>query len=92
MRMNGRLRRLERAAGVGRDDGCRACRDRRGFHLLVNVEELPDGTLRYPNDDKPKPCEQCGVVPEQVIAVVLAVVKTREDVARLAAEGLYRPL
>jgi hypothetical protein len=82
MRMNGRLRRLERAAGVGRDDGCPACRDRRGYIVLVTARRQPDDTVAYP-EGEPTPCEQCGVVPEQVIAIVETVVETREDLARL---------
>jgi hypothetical protein len=83
VRLNTRLQRLEQRVV---DPGCPGCRDRRGFHVLVNVNELPDGTLTYPDDDKPKPCEQCGEVPEFSIEVVRKVVETREDIARLDAE------
>jgi len=65
------------------------CRDRRGCIVLVTGRRQPDDTVAYP-EGEPAPCEQCGVVPEQVIAIVETVVETREDLARLAAEGLYR--
>jgi hypothetical protein len=88
MRLSGRLQRLEQRLG---DDGCPACRDRRGCFVMVTSRCLPDGTVAYP-DEEPAPCDQCGIVPERVIEVVETVVETREDVARLTAEGRYRPL
>jgi hypothetical protein len=83
VKLHTRLQRLERRVV---DPGCPGCRERRGFNVLVNAHRLPDGTLAYPNDDEPKPCPQCGEVPESVIAVIRTVVETREDVARLKAE------
>lgn len=74
MKLTTRLQRLERRIG---DTGCSACRDRRGFHVLVNAQRLPDGTLTYPDDNQPKPCKQCGKIPELVIAVVRTLVTSR---------------
>jgi hypothetical protein len=86
--MNHRLRRLEQRAG---DDGCPACRDRRGCHVLVNARRLPDGTLTYPDGAKPQPCDPCGEIPEAITTIIMHVVKTREDMARQAAADLFRP-
>jgi hypothetical protein len=86
-KLNTRLQRLEQRVG---EPGCPACRDRRGFHVMVTAERLPDGTLTYPNDDMPKPCEKCGEIPE-AITIIMHVVKTREDMARQAAADLFRP-
>jgi hypothetical protein len=86
MRMKGRLQRLERAAGVGRDEGCPACRDRRGRIVFATSQMMPDGTT-VPQGDWPAPCEACGGVPEFTIEMVRPVVQTREDMDRPAAEG-----
>jgi hypothetical protein len=83
VKLNTRLQRLEQRVG---DPGCLACRDRRGRHVLINALKLPDDTLTYPNNDHPLPCEQCGLVPEFVIAVVQKVVKSRADLAGLEAQ------
>ena len=79
-----RLRKLERAAG-GRDAGCRACRDRRGYIVIGTARRLPDGTTA-PEGDWPAPCEACGDFPEQIIEIVHTLVKTRQDLARREAE------
>jgi hypothetical protein len=83
VRLSTRLLRLEQRVV---DPGCPGRRDRRGRPVLVNVQELPDGTVTYPDDDEPKPCEQCGEIPEVITTIIMQVVKTREDVARLEAE------
>ena len=80
MRMHGRLTRLERAAGVGRDDGCPACHDRRGRIVVTASQRLPDGTTA-PEGDWPAPCEQCGAMPEQIIEMVKPVLDGRGEPA-----------
>ena len=67
MRMTNRLRRLEEAAGVGCDDGCPACRERRV--ICVTSQRLPDGTT-VPEGHWPAPCEACGGMPEIIIEAV----------------------
>jgi hypothetical protein len=67
------LEKLERQKPV--DHSCPACRERKGHHALVGVTQFADGTIVYP-DDAPKPCEQCGVIPEFVIQVVMEVVES----------------
>jgi hypothetical protein len=83
MKLSTRLQRLEQRVG---EPGCPACRERRGFNVLVNARRMPDGTVTYPDDDRPKPCEKCGEVPELIIEIVRVVVETRADLARLDAE------
>jgi hypothetical protein len=73
MRMNGRLRRLERAAGVGPDDGCPMCRDRRGHIVFTTSQRMSDGST-IPEGDWPLPCEQCGEIAEQIIEIVKPIV------------------
>jgi hypothetical protein len=86
-----RLHALEQSLG-GRYDDCPACRERRGVHVVMRARRLLDGTLAYLDGPKPKPCDHCGQIPEAVTTIIMQVVKTPEDLARLAAEGLYRPL
>ena len=80
MRMNGRLRRLEAAAGVGRDHGCPACRDRRGRFVFTTSQRLPDGTT-MPEGDWPMPCKACGVTPEIIIEAVRPIMHKRREAA-----------
>jgi hypothetical protein len=70
------LEKLERLKPA--DQSCPACRDRRGRHLWLNVTEFPDGTVAYPDNDAPAPCEECGVVPEFVIQIVRRVAEGTE--------------
>jgi hypothetical protein len=78
VRLQNRLRRLEQAVGLG-DDDCPACRDRRGFSLLVTRREGEEA----PPDAWPKPCPHCGEVPERVIEIVTVVVTTHEEAVAL---------
>jgi hypothetical protein len=80
VRAKARLARLERELG---NPGCPACRDRRRFSVVVEIEDLPDGTVR---DLAPRPaaCDVCGEIPEQIIEIAYVVVTTREEVDRLA--------
>jgi hypothetical protein len=66
MNLRARLRRLERTTI---DAGCPACRERRGWTVLLTARRLPDGTVA-PVEGEPQPCVRCGQVPEQIIAVV----------------------
>jgi len=49
--------------------GCPACRDRRGYCVLLTVRRGPNGE-EVPDPNEPKPCRACGKVPEQIIEVV----------------------
>jgi hypothetical protein len=63
MRLRGRLRNVETSArrqGL-LPVGCPECRERRGRHVLVDVDQ---GLA------EPAPCPRCGTVPEFVIEVV----------------------
>jgi len=86
MRMSSRLRRLEEAAGVGRDDGCPACRDRRGRFVFTTSQRMPDGTTA-PEGEWPEPCEQCHVVPEFIIEAVRPITQARGEAADLACRA-----
>ncbi len=79
MRMNTRLRRLEEAAGVGRDDGCPTCRDRHGPIVLATSQRMPDETIR-PEGEWPAPCGACGVVPEFIIEAVKPIAAAQDEV------------
>jgi hypothetical protein len=81
VRLHSRLQRLG-----GRNDGCPACRDRRGRIVIVTSRRLLDGTT-VPHGEWPTPCEQCGELPEQIIEIVEAVAEPQKDVAHLAAES-----
>jgi hypothetical protein len=83
VKLHTRLQRLEQRL---REPGCPACRDRRGRIVLVTSRSLPDGRTEL-QGDWPAPCERCSEAPEQIIEILEAMVETREDVARLAAEG-----
>ena len=67
-----RLRRLEEQLRVER--GCRACRDRQGRAVLIEVRRLPDGTM-VPEAPEPAPCTVCGQMPERIIQVILTEVR-----------------
>ena len=66
MKLHARLRRLERTTV---DADCPACRERRGWTVLLTARRLPDGTVA-PVEGEPQPCVRCGQVPEQIIEVV----------------------
>jgi hypothetical protein len=68
VRLSGRIQRLEQRLGA-RDDGCPACRGRRGRIVMNRARRLADGTLAYP-EGRPSPCERCGKVAEFIIEVV----------------------
>jgi hypothetical protein len=61
------------------------------LHRLGRVA-LPAGRDDGAGGRLAPPCERCGEVPEQVVEIVETMVETREDLARLATEGWYRPL
>ena len=71
MSLRTRLQRLERNVI---DDGCPACRDRRGQILVRVAELLHDGSVVTVND-LPRLCARCGQIPERVIQVVETVVE-----------------
>ena len=73
MKLRARLQRLERNTVAA---GCPACRDRRGRIVLRTATPLPDGTVVW-DEDEPKPCMRCGLIPEQIIEVVEVVVEER---------------
>jgi hypothetical protein len=70
MRLHNRLSRLEHCVP---DPGCSGCRDRRGRVVMVEADRLADGSVVL-RDQKPPACAQCGVVPENVVTVILSVV------------------
>jgi hypothetical protein len=70
MRLHNRLHRLEQKVP---DPGCLACRDRRGRTVLVEAEQQADGSV-VPWGKEPEACAQCGIVPENVIKVILSIV------------------
>ena len=85
MRVNlrSRLERLERALGaVGR---CPTCRDRPDVVYRVLRQDSPDATARLERggSHSGEPCPDCGWAPE-VMEIFEVVVRTREDVARMA--------
>ena len=65
---------------MGRDNGCPACRDRRGRIVFTTSQRMPDGTTT-PEGDWPAPCEACGVVPERILEMVKPLAGC-EDAAR----------
>jgi hypothetical protein len=73
MSLRTRLQRLERNTV---DEGCPACRDRRGRIVLLTARQLPDGMV-VPVEDPPRPCARCGQVPEQIIKIIESVVDAR---------------
>ena len=80
MRLHSRLQRLEQRLGTP-DDGCPACRDRRGRIAFTTSQRMPDGTT-VPEGDWPAPCAACGGTPEQILEIVKPLVG-HEDAARL---------
>lgn len=60
-----------------RDEGCRACQDRRGLRVLATLRL---GTAAPP-DDWPQPCPRCGDIPEQIIEIIEEIVETHERAA-----------
>jgi hypothetical protein len=68
--------RLSRLEHLLPDPGCPGCRDRRRPPVLVEANRLADGSvlLRY---KEPEACGLCGVVPEDVVKVVLSIVDTQ---------------
>ena len=77
MRFGKRLGRLEQQL-LGGKGGCRACRDRRGRAVLIEIQRMPDGTV-LPSEPYPEPCRCCGKVPEQIIEVRVTVVASRDE-------------
>jgi hypothetical protein len=71
--MHRRLQRLEENVP---DAGCPACRDRRGQLVMVEAERRADGSVVL-RDKEPEACAQCGVVPENVVQVILSYVAAR---------------
>jgi hypothetical protein len=73
MSLRTRLQRLERDRV---EEGCPACRDRRGRIVWLTAERLADGTV-VTVENEPQACTRCGQVPEQIVEVVRAVVGER---------------
>jgi hypothetical protein len=73
MSLRTRLQRLERNTV---EEGCPACRDRRGRVVWLTAERRPDGTV-VTVEKEPPACTWCGQIPEQIIEVVRAVVGER---------------
>ena len=68
MRLQARLRKLEKASPPGQ---CPECRDRKGRIVMVTR-----GDPSSPAD--PVPCPRCGIVPEFVIEIVEVVVNNQD--------------
>jgi hypothetical protein len=81
MSLRSRLQRLEWDTV---EEGCPACRDRRGWIVLLTANQLPDGTV-VGMENEPQPCTRCGQIPEQIIEVVVAVVGERTGAGELGA-------
>jgi hypothetical protein len=77
MTLHTRLRRLEQQVP---DPGCLACSDRRGRIVMVEAESQADGSVVL-RDKEPEACAECGIVPENVVQVILSVVEApnRQD-------------
>ena len=73
MRLRARLQKLEHNKAI--DQGCPACRARRGLTAMVDVTPLQEGMVADAAD-APMPCERCGVVPESAIEIVEVVVES----------------
>ena len=80
MRLKARLGRLEQRL-IGGKGGCRACRERRRFKVLITAQRAPDGTVAL-NDPEPEPCPSCGEVPEHIIVVIQEVVARPHEIAQ----------
>jgi hypothetical protein len=81
MSLRTRLQRLERHRV---EEGCPACRDRRGRIVLWTAERLPDGTA-VGVEKEPQACTRCGQIPEQILEVVLEVVEQRSGASECEA-------
>src|SRR5262245_44985444 len=90
MRLRTRLGCLEQRLRI--DDGCPACRLRRGQTTVVYSQRLPDGSTER-RGVWPVPCARCSQVPEMIVEVVAPLSaegtsKTSWDVeARVPGEG-----
>jgi hypothetical protein len=67
-----------------RQGDCPACRDRRGFVVLVQAHENAEGAV-VPGEPEPEPCARCGAIPERVVQIVEVVVTSHKEAATLQA-------
>jgi hypothetical protein len=81
MSLRSRLQRLEQGTV---EEGCPACRDRRGRIVWLTAERLADGTV-VTVENEPQACTWCGKIPEQIIEVVRAVVGERAGPSEFGA-------
>jgi hypothetical protein len=71
-----RLQRPEQDAGAAR---CPTCRERLGRAALRIGRKTRDDSVLSQSGEDPRPYERWGEVPEQVLTIVEAVVRSREE-------------
>ena len=86
MRLPHRLSRREQQLP---DPGCPGCSARRGWIVLVEADRLADGSVVV-RDQEPAACGLGGVVPEEVVKLIVTIAGVPDQLGDAAGDNTER--